>query len=211
MNHFTEIVDEQRSPEWFAARCGRATGSRASDILATIKSGEAAARRDYRAQLVCERLTSVPIDDTFINKEMQRGIDLEPAARAAYEAATGTMVRSTGFLSHNSLMTGCSLDGDIDDYTGILEIKAPKSATHYRYLMENRVPPDYLAQITHNMWLTGAKWADFASYDNRFPQHLQLFVMRVNASDLDLIGYEAKLIAFLDEVARDVKLLEGRK
>jgi hypothetical protein len=211
MNHFTEIVDEQRSPAWFAARCGRATGSRASDILATIKSGEAAARRDYRAQLVCERLTSVPIDDTFINKEMQRGIDLEPAARAAYEAATGTMVRTTGFLAHNDILTGCSIDGDTDDYTGIIELKCPKAATHYRYLMENRVPPDYLPQITHNLWMTGANFCDFGSFDDRFPAHLRLFVMRVNASDLDLIGYEAKLIAFLDEVARDVKLLEGRK
>ena len=50
----------QGSPEWFAVRCGRATASRFSDVLATIKSGEAASRRNYKAQLVCERLTGVP-------------------------------------------------------------------------------------------------------------------------------------------------------
>ena len=46
---------EQRTPEWFAARLGRVTGSRARDVIATIKSGEAAARRDYRMELIVER------------------------------------------------------------------------------------------------------------------------------------------------------------
>ena len=39
--NFTIIDAEQRSHEWFAARCGRLTGSRAADMLATIKKGEA--------------------------------------------------------------------------------------------------------------------------------------------------------------------------
>ena len=42
---FTIIDAEQRSELWFTARLGRLTGSRAADMLATIKSGEAAARR----------------------------------------------------------------------------------------------------------------------------------------------------------------------
>ena len=48
---------EQRSEEWRTLRLGRLTASRAADVLATIKSGEAAARCDYRLQLVVERLT----------------------------------------------------------------------------------------------------------------------------------------------------------
>ena len=54
---FSIVNAPQRSPEWFAARAGRLTGSMAGDMLATIKSGEAAARRDYRLQLALERLT----------------------------------------------------------------------------------------------------------------------------------------------------------
>ena len=53
----------QRSPEWFAARCGRVTSTAAADMLATIKSGEAAARRDLRTRLVCERLTGIPFSE----------------------------------------------------------------------------------------------------------------------------------------------------
>ena len=43
---------EQRSPEWFTVRAGKLTGSAAKDMLAEIKSGEAAARRDLRYKLV---------------------------------------------------------------------------------------------------------------------------------------------------------------
>ena len=89
---FTVVYAEQRTPEWKAARVGRLTASRAKDVLATIKSGEAAARRDYRLQLVCERLTGEPQDSTFVNADMERGTELEPMAFAAYEGVTGTVL-----------------------------------------------------------------------------------------------------------------------
>ena len=41
MRAFRVVEAEQRSPEWFAARLGRLTGSVAGDMVATIKSGEA--------------------------------------------------------------------------------------------------------------------------------------------------------------------------
>jgi hypothetical protein len=118
-----DVIDApQRSEAWFAARLGRVTGSRAADVLATIKSGEAAARRDYRMELVTERLTGMAADDPYINADMQRGIDLEPAAFARYEAETGRMLVTSGFLAHRELMAGCSLDGHYGDYEGIVEI-----------------------------------------------------------------------------------------
>jgi hypothetical protein len=65
---------------------------------------------------------------------MQWGIDHEAEAFAAYEAESGNLVRRTGFLTHTDLLVGCSLDGDVEDFAGIVEIKCPKSATHYGYL-----------------------------------------------------------------------------
>lgn len=204
---FTIVNAEQRSPEWFAARLGRLTGSRAADMLSVIKSGEAAARRDLRMQLVCERLTGTLQEDSFVNAAMTRGIDLEPQAFAAYEARTGQMALRTGFLAHNTHQAGCSLDGHIGAFDGILEMKAPKSATHLRYLKGGVVPTDYLPQITHNLWISDAAWCDFLSYDDRFPPALQTFLVRVHRADVDLIGYEAKALAFLAEVDRDVDAL----
>jgi hypothetical protein len=201
---FTIIESDQRSDEWRAARAGRLTGSRASDMLATIRTGEAAARRDLRLQLVCERLTGRPQDDAYINKEMQRGIDMEPVALGEYEIATGLVVRRTGFLRGDDYMVGCSLDGDIDDFNGVLELKCPKSATHLLYIRGGVVPSEHLPQLRHNVWVTGAQWADFVSFDDRFPPELQFFRARVTRDQLKIDEYEKAALAFLEEVERDV-------
>lgn len=174
-------------------------------MLTTIKSGEAAARRDYRMQLVCERLTGQPQDDVFVNAAMQRGIECEPLAFAAYESLTGQVVHRSGFLAHTEHLMGCSLDGHLDDFKGILECKCPKSATHLKYLRADVVPAEHLAQITHNLYVTGAEFCDFFSWDDRFPGALQTFLVRVKRSDVDLRDYETKALAFLAEVERDYR------
>ena len=194
---------EQRSESWFQARLGRATGSRAKDIVAAIKTGEAAARRDYRFELVVERLTNQVDDDGFVSKDMLRGIALEADAFAAYEALTGTLVRRTGFVQHDALMAGCSLDGDVDNFAGIVEIKCPKMATHFGYLQSGAVPANHRPQLLHNLWISGAQWCDFVSFDDRFPEGLQLFVCRVTPTPHELSEYGGKVREFLAEVDRD--------
>jgi predicted phage-related endonuclease len=201
---FTIIEAEQRSDEWRAARAGLLTGSRARDMLTKIKTGEAAARRDLRLQLVVERLTGKPQEDDYVNKEMQRGIDLEPAAIAEYEALTGLVVRRTGFIRADDLLVGCSLDGDVDNFTGIVEVKCPKSATHLQYINDGIVPPAYLPQLRHNAWVTDANWADFLSFDDRFPSELQVFYARATREQLKLDEYKREVMAFLAEVERDL-------
>ena len=47
-------MTEQRTAEWFAERLGKVGCSRLSDVLAGDKT---AARRNYMAELICERLT----------------------------------------------------------------------------------------------------------------------------------------------------------
>lgn len=204
MKAFTVITAEQRSPEWFQARLGRLTGSRAGDMLATIKSGEAAARRDLRTQIVVERLTNSLQEDVFVNAAMQRGIECEPLAFAAYESLTGQMAIRSGFLAHTLHRVGCSLDGHVGNFEGILEVKCPKSATHLRYLRSAKVPSDYLPQITHNLWVSGAEWCDFLSFDDRFPPALQTFLVRVHRAELDMDAYEKTALAFLAEVDTEV-------
>ena len=198
--NFTICTAEQRSAEWFTARLGKFTASSASDMLATIKSGEAAARRDLRMRLVLERLTGQSQESGYINADMQWGMDHEVDAFAAYEAHSGNLVRRTGFLSHVEFMAGCSLDGDVEHFAGIVEIKAPKSATHYGYLKARAVPANHLPQILHQLWITGAQWCDFCSYDPRFPEPLQLFVARVPRVEIDVLAYEKTALKFLAEV-----------
>jgi predicted phage-related endonuclease len=203
---FTVLGCQQRSPEWFAARCGRVNSSDAADMLAQIKSGEAAARRDLRTRLVVERITGQAQDsDGYVSKDMQRGIELEADAFAAYEAATGTLVRRTGFIRHDGLMIGASLDGDMDDLSRLVELKVPKSATHLGYWRGGVLPSTYRPQVTHQLYVTGAESCDFVSFDPRFPPTLQLFMVRVERSAVDLAAYELALSLFLSEVDREVE------
>lgn len=205
-----DIIDaEQRSPEWFAARAGQLTGSVAADIAATLKSGgEPAARRDLRTKLALERLIGRSLEDGYVNADMQRGIDLEPEAFSAYEAATGHLVQRTGFLQHQELPIGCSLDGHIGDFEGLLELKAPRPATHLKYLRAGVLPPEHRYQVTHNLLVTGAQWADFCSFAPDFPEALRLFVVRVPRNQADLDAYELLLRQFLREVDEEFAMIQ---
>ena len=206
------IIDcAQRSPEWFAARLGKLTGSCAGDMLATIKSGEAAARRDLRMRLVCERLTHQSQEDGYVNAAMQRGIDMEPAALAAYEVMTGQIAMSSGFLAHRTLPAGCSLDGHVGDFDGLVSLKCPKTSTHVAYLRDGRMPLAYVPQMLHEMWITGAKYYDFLSFDDRLPEELQVFHVRTLRNADAIKEYEAKALAFLDDVEREYSALLGWK
>lgn len=204
MHNFSVIDAPQRSDDWKKARCGRLTASRAKDVIAKIQKGEAAARRDYRMQLVLERLTGEPQDSGYVNADMQWGIDTEPKAFAAYEAVTGRMADRCGFVAHDTHMVGCSPDGVLDDFAGIVELKCPKSATHWGYLRDGKVPPEHLAQMTHALWVTGAQYCDFLSFDPRF-QHdtMRTFYVRVERDETVIQVYEQQALAFLAEVDRE--------
>lgn len=203
MRNFTICTAPQRSEEWFAARLGKLTGSRAADMTATIKSGEAAARRNLRVQLVLERLTGKSQERNFTSQAMQDGIDREADAYAYYEALTGEMLTRTGFLCHVELATGCSLDGHCGDFESLIEIKCPTPAVHLEYVHNGQVPSDYLKQVTHALWLTGAATCDWMSFHPDFPEPLKAKIVRVRREDVDLAAYETAALAFLAEVQRD--------
>lgn len=173
-------------------------------MMTMLKSGaEAAARRDLRLQLVCERLTHQPQDDPFINGDMRRGVELEPLARAAYEAQTGALVQESGFLLHPELAAGCSLDGHLGDFDGILELKVPRAATHLKYLRARVLPPEHKWQVVHNLFITGADFCDFVSFSPFFPEALRLVIVRVTRDQVDLKAYELLVRMFLTEVDRE--------
>lgn len=193
----------QGSPEWLAARVGRATASRFSAVLAKIKSGEAADRRNYRTELVVERLTGLPAP-SFMSFDMKIGVEREPFARSEYEAKFGQFVTETGFCQHDTLLAGSSPDGLIDDDGG-LEIKCPNRSTHFGYLSlpPGTPPPEYVAQIQGNLWITDRKWWDFVSFNPEFPENTRLIRRRVlrDQQYSDLLAAEVE--AFLQEVQRD--------
>lgn len=188
---------EQRSEEWFQARLGKVTASRVADVLAKIKSGESASRRNYKIQLVSERLTGER-QETYVNQAMQDGIDREQFARDRYVQQFGE-VEEVGFIQHPTLEAGASPDGLVGT-DGIIEIKCPMGSTHTETLMTQEVPSKYVPQIQFQLLVTGRKWCDFVSYNPMFPENLQVFVRRVFANKEYQQELEDEVKHFLKEV-----------
>ena len=199
-----EII--QRTDAWQQARCGKVTASKVADILAKTKSGPAASRKNYLAQLVCERLTGVKAEG-FKSAEMQWGIDHEAEARALYVTQTFNEVKEVGFVDHPSVkMAGCSPDGLVGD-DGLIEVKCPNTATHIETLISGEADKKYFAQMQMQMACTGRKWCDFVSYDPRLPVDLMLFIKRVPRDEAYIAEMEAEITAFLAELDETVEKL----
>lgn len=193
---------DQGTPEWFADRLGKATGSKANAILAKAKtkSGESTVRRNYRFQLALERVTRKPVELSFTNSHIERGKELEKFARMAYEIAYGEIVEEAGFCYLEGSDFGCSVDGFTNDRRAIIEIKAPIPAIHYGYMQDGGIPSDYLPQVLHNILTTGAEYCDFISYCETMPERLQLYVHRFQPTKTELMAYKVELDIFLEEV-----------
>jgi len=192
---------EQGSPEWKAARAGKVTASKIPDVLAKGKNGaEAADRKNYRAQLVAETLTGEPQESGYMNDAMRWGTEQEPYARAAYESYRAVLVDQVGIVLHPTIDRAAASPDGLVDPDGLVELKCPNTATHLEYLTAKTVPAKYQPQMLWQMACTGAKWCDFASYDPRLPEHLQIFVVRFPRDEARIKDIEAEVIKFLAEV-----------
>lgn len=205
-----EMPFEQGSDEWKAARAGMATASRFSDVMATTAKGsEAADRRNYRTDLVVERLTGTALDG-FQSAAMRQGIEREPLARVAFEAETGLTVRRVGLFRHPTLLAGASPDGLIHAASG-LEIKCPERSAHLRYLQQDGVPPEYQWQVIGQMWICNLETVHFVSWNPDFPEHLQLIVRRIQRNEEAIKKLATEVEKFLKEVDAETEKVRNLK
>ena len=203
----TDAAIIQRSPEWYAARCGSLGASQLSDALAKTKSGWGASRANLQAKLVVERLTGQQEEGFIRSPAMQWGVDKEEEARTAYSFMTGNEVTEVGLYKHPTIIgTHASPDGLVG-WTGCIEIKCPNSATHIETLKSNRIANKYIMQMQWQMICADRQWCDFVSFDPRMPDHLMLYVQRVER-DAEMQAYlETEVAQFLQEVEADVNEL----
>jgi putative phage-type endonuclease len=201
----------QRTEAWFDWHLGRLTSSRIADAVARRKRNPTEplqAYLDLRLELAVERITKKPAEH-FVSIWMERGIELEPLARAAYELRTDQSVGLVDFVLHEANeQWGASPDGVIGD-EGILEIKIPKRETHAEYIYAGCVPAEYLPQCHWLMACTGLKWVDFTSWCPDFPDPLDLFICRLPRDEERIKSMEAEAKKFLQEVEGLVTQLTG--
>jgi putative phage-type endonuclease len=201
---------QQGTEEWKQARCGRVTASRVHDIVAVTRSGGyTSGRKNYLAELVCERLTGRPAP-SYQSAAMAYGTETEPEARFAYALAKGVEIEEVGFIPHPAIaMAGCSPDGLVGK-DGLVEIKCGNSATHIETLLNEKIDPGYMDQMQFQMATTGRKWCDFVSFDKRLPEQMQLYIQRVSRDDKAIAKLELEITQFLIDLDATVSLLRKR-
>jgi hypothetical protein len=190
----------QGSDEWKLIRLGKITASEFSDVL-NAKAG----RGTYMRRLAAERLTGEPVE-TYKNGNMQAGNDNEAAAREYYEALYQTKVKQVGFVSLDDF-TGCSPDGLIGD-DGVLEIKCPLSSTHVSYILEDRLPTQYVPQVQGILWVTERKWCDFISFCPKMKAR-KIFVKRVYRDEKDISILAAAVDLFKIELQKMIEKIDN--
>lgn len=194
---------EQRSPEWFAARLGKLTGSRAKAVLARTKAGKPTA--EYEAtlwKLVAERWTQAA-EPQFVTAAMQWGQDHEAEARQAYEFETGEEVEVVGLFNHPTIPNlAASPDGLVGE-DGMVEIKCPLSSTHARRVAAGVVPEEYRPQMMLGLLCTGRKWCDYVDFDPLCKGEFEdrrLFIRRYEPTPEERAAAEAAFTEFLNRV-----------
>lgn len=191
---------EQGSEEWINMRLGVITASKFKDALA---EGAGKTRSGYMRQLAGERITGLR-EDSYSNKYMEWGTEVEPQARGYYELVTGFNAEQVTFIRSGNL--GCSPDSLIMD-NGMLEIKCPKTTTQIETVLSGKMPPCHKKQIQGALLVAGREWCDFVSFDPRINGKSSYFCIRIHRDEDYIKDLDIKLACFHEELLEMVKSL----
>ena len=147
MSTIVQLV--QGSPEWHAHRRGLRNASETPAVL-----GISPWTTPYQLWLLKTGRAEQPA-----NAAMRHGTALEPLARNAYEAETGHVMQPLVLQDglYSASLDGMTLDGDL-----IVEIKCPykgQGSALWQAVEGGEVPEYYLAQIQHQLMVSGAAQA----------------------------------------------------
>jgi putative phage-type endonuclease len=171
---------QQRSEEWFKARLGVITGSRASNVF---KSNNLT----LVDEMIAERMTQ-SVEESFTSKAMEHGVLFEPEALKSYNERTKNSAQEIGFCIHDKYdWLAISPDALIfrdNIAVGAVEIKCPSSKKHIEYIRQNKIPNEYKYQIFHYfIVIETLQFLDFCSYDPR-NRDLNTHIVRVTREEI---------------------------
>lgn len=187
---------EQGTEEWLTARLGIPTATGIENIV-TPTGKKSSSQIKYMSELIEESILGLQ-DSGYKSAFMERGNQLEPLARSAYEFLTGNAVKQVGGVYLNEkkeLMV--SPDGLIPELKKGLEIKCPKMSTHIRYLLEGGVPSEYVIQVQANLWVTGYETWDFVSYCPEY-QKQPLYIFTAHRDQALMTAFNKLIPQFLN-------------
>ena len=154
-------------------------------------------------QLVMDMLGVPRMEDLYVPAACQWGLDYEWAAIEAYKERRLCDVETPEWTVAPDLpYVGGHADGRVCARGG-LEVKCPYNQAHHLANIESDEQlKQYRWQIYGYQWVYGWDWIDFCSYDPRFPEPLDLHVVRVERDEA-MIGCLRQACARAYEIATD--------
>ena len=187
---------DQNTDEWLVLRAGKPTASEFSKLV-TSKGDPSKSMGKYAIELAGELYAGRPLDTWNGNKYTEYGHEIEDEARLAYEMRTGNTVDQVGFITDDDQRWGCSPDGMIGG-CGLVEIKClPKEhIPSLLYWKKNgRIPPERIAQIQGQLFITEREWCDLVFYRPGLP----MLIVRITPDKDFIDSLESQLLACIAE------------
>lgn len=154
----------QRSPQWFAEKCGKPSASGLAFLFDTLKDGitPSAKAKNYLKQLAYERKFGTTFE-IFQTKAMADGVFFEDFAKMVYERETGNVLSEA--FSYISPWFVATPDARVHDAKaktkhGGLECKIVGDKT-FLELMQEGIPIEHERQTQAQMMATGWDWVDY--------------------------------------------------
>lgn len=196
---------EQGTPEWYAARAGAWSASKAAIIMGGLDtSGLASLIKD----IAWERVYG-PLGDTgYKSSAMERGNEVEPQARewAAFNA--DEVIERMGLVAHTTIPSVVwSPDGLYAKRKRGIEAKSPLHRAMMDMLRKREVPAEYRHQCRWACWVGELDGLDFVGFH---PSTGGIVVpVEITQADRDAM---AERVALLEtKVAPWVALLNERR
>jgi putative phage-type endonuclease len=175
---------EQGTQEWFDLKAGKFGSSDASTLATNGKGLETLCYKKVAEILIGNK------SDGFTNEHMQRGIELEPMARSAYEIEKGILVDQVGYIELGNHVGG-SPDGLVGD-DGLIEIKCPSDPHFIRMIYQGKIDSSYMWQMQHLMYVSDRSWCDFVVFSESLNK---INIQRVERDEASIKKLEAGLKA----------------
>lgn len=136
----------QGSPEWHAHRAQYRNASESAAVV-----GASPWQTPYQFWLVRTGRAEQPVTNA-----MRHGTEMEPRARAAYEAQTGLVMQPLVLTDgeYSASLDGLTLEGDL-----VLEVKCPykgQASSLWQAIACGEVPEHYAIQLQHQLMVSGA-------------------------------------------------------
>ena len=158
----------QGEGSWYAARMGVVTASEADALVSPLGKIRTGAGVDtYLHRKLAEKLLNWS-PEMLEGFAVTQGKLIETVCIPWFEFEYGKKVKRVGFCTSDDGRCSFSPDGMLEDGSG-LEVKSPQGPNQIKYLLENKVPDDYVIQIQFSLMVSNAPYWTFVSYSMTLP------------------------------------------